>query len=191
MALTGLAIGAALALAKSELVDRPQANKKRQLAAATAAYSPWTGMKPNEVTEADPIGGMLAFGGAGAAIGSSVHKANSEAALNEALAKNPNVMGSSLSTNAPNTPLGGGQMSNELGKKGNSFSSSNNWKGVSDNTYTPGNDKDVLVLRNQYALGSADDPAVKYKSLYARGQSPNNPEDTWTKNGTNPFQWTI
>lgn len=54
-----LAIGAGVGLAKSALVDKPKEDKQRMLAAQTAMYSPWTGMKPNEVQAADPFGSAL------------------------------------------------------------------------------------------------------------------------------------
>jgi hypothetical protein len=55
-------------LLKSELVDRPAADRQRKLAAQTQEYSPWTGLKAGAVKEADPIGSALAFGGAGAQV---------------------------------------------------------------------------------------------------------------------------
>ena len=65
MMLAGMGAG----LLKSELIDRPQANKQRQLAATTAALSPWTGMTPTMPDEANPLGSMLQGGLAGAQIG--------------------------------------------------------------------------------------------------------------------------
>jgi hypothetical protein len=61
-----LAAGAALGLAKNALVDKPKEEKQRALAAQTALYSPWTGMKPNEVQQADPFGNALQGATAGA-----------------------------------------------------------------------------------------------------------------------------
>lgn len=54
-----LAAGAALGLAKNALVDKPKEDRQRALAAQTALYSPWTGMKPNEVQESDAFGNAL------------------------------------------------------------------------------------------------------------------------------------
>jgi hypothetical protein len=64
MILGGMGAG----LLKSELIDRPQANKQRQLAATTAELSPWTGMTPTMPNEANPLGSMLQGGLAGAQI---------------------------------------------------------------------------------------------------------------------------
>lgn len=58
-------------LLKSELIDAPRAAKERQLAAATQAYSPWTGLKAQPVHEPDPAGSALQFGATGAALGQS------------------------------------------------------------------------------------------------------------------------
>ena len=76
MALTGLAIAAAVGLAKSQLVDKPAADAQRKLAAATAAYSPWTGMKPGAVQNANPFASMMQYGAAGAQIGGNIDASN-------------------------------------------------------------------------------------------------------------------
>lgn len=65
MILAGMGAG----LLKSELVDKPQANRERQLAATTAALSPWTGLTPTMPQEANPFGSMLQGGLAGAQLG--------------------------------------------------------------------------------------------------------------------------
>jgi hypothetical protein len=71
MMLAGMGAG----LLKSELIDRPQANKQRQLAATTAALSPWTGMTPTMPQEANPLGSMMQGGLAGAQIGQGMQQA--------------------------------------------------------------------------------------------------------------------
>lgn len=55
---TALALGAALGAAKYES-DNQSANRQRKLNAAITTYSPWTGMKPNAVTEPNPFGSIL------------------------------------------------------------------------------------------------------------------------------------
>ena len=55
-------IGALTGLAKSELVDRPAEDKDRELQAATAKFSPWTGLSPRDVKRADPFGSALQGG---------------------------------------------------------------------------------------------------------------------------------
>ncbi len=69
MALTGLAIAAAIGLAKSELVDKPKEQRQRKLASETQRNSPWTGLQANPIQEADPIGTAMQFGATGAQIG--------------------------------------------------------------------------------------------------------------------------
>lgn len=64
-----MAIGAGVGLAKSHFIDRPRADRQRQLAAQTAAYSPWTGMQPQQVQEADYLGPALQGGMTGAMLG--------------------------------------------------------------------------------------------------------------------------
>lgn len=90
MALTGLAIAAALGLAKSELIDKPQAKKDRKLAAETQRLSPWTGLEASPVKEADPFGTALQFGAAGAQMGQGYKRAE----LDEAMANRLNTGGS-------------------------------------------------------------------------------------------------
>lgn len=53
-----------LALAGAQMFSQAQKEKRdKKLAAATQAYSPWTGMKANPIEYADPIGtGMKAYG---------------------------------------------------------------------------------------------------------------------------------
>jgi hypothetical protein len=67
-----LLIGAGAGLLKSQLVDKPQADRQRKLAATTAALSPWTGMTPEMPQEANPLGSMLQGGLAGAQIGQAM-----------------------------------------------------------------------------------------------------------------------
>lgn len=66
----------AAGLLKSELVDKPRARKDRQLQAKTAELSPWTGMKPSAVKEADPFGTALQFGSAGALMNANKSKSD-------------------------------------------------------------------------------------------------------------------
>jgi hypothetical protein len=68
--LIGMIGGAGMGLLKSN-EDEAKANRQRQLAATTALYSPWTGMKPNEVQEASTMGATLGGAAQGAALGQS------------------------------------------------------------------------------------------------------------------------
>lgn len=62
-------IGAGVGLAKSELIDRPKEERQRKQAAITARWSPWTGMAPGAIQEADPFGSALTTGVTGAMLG--------------------------------------------------------------------------------------------------------------------------
>jgi hypothetical protein len=64
-----LLAGMGAGLLKSELVDKPQANRERELAATTASLSPWTGLTPSMPQEANPFGSMLQGGLAGLQFG--------------------------------------------------------------------------------------------------------------------------
>jgi hypothetical protein len=90
MALTGMAIAAALGLAKSEFIDKPQAAKQRKLASVKDSLSPWTGQHGDPVKEADPFGTAMQFGAVGAQMGGA--KADSD--LNSAMADRLNSGGS-------------------------------------------------------------------------------------------------
>lgn len=77
MMLAGMGAG----LLKSELIDRPQADKQRQLAATTATLSPWTGMTPTMPNEANAFGSMMQGGLAGAQLGQGMQKQAQEQEL--------------------------------------------------------------------------------------------------------------
>lgn len=53
---------AGVGLAKGELVDRPEADRKRMLASNTQRYAHLTGQQALPFEEADPIGNAVAFG---------------------------------------------------------------------------------------------------------------------------------
>lgn len=60
---------AATGAAKAELIDKPKADRQRQRAAVQTMYSPWTGLQPEKVEEADTLGSALQWGLAGAMMG--------------------------------------------------------------------------------------------------------------------------
>lgn len=60
---------AAAGMLKSNLVDRPREKRDRALAAETQRYSPWTGLKANQIREADPFGAALQGGMTGMQMG--------------------------------------------------------------------------------------------------------------------------
>lgn len=78
-----LAIGAAAGIAKGEQ-DKKRAARQRNVEAATAAYSPWTGMKPNAVQEGpSSLESGLQGASTGAALGQGMESAENAGALNK------------------------------------------------------------------------------------------------------------
>lgn len=63
--------GAALGLAKG-YQDQQNEKKDRQVASATARYSPWTGMQPQQVKRGDMIGSGMQGAMAGGMLGQSL-----------------------------------------------------------------------------------------------------------------------
>lgn len=124
MALTGMAVMAALALAKNQMIDQPAADRKRKYEANTAALSPWTGMKSQYVEDPNAIGAVIGGAGAGAALGSQISGSN----LTDSLASNPAISGT-------DNVLGGTDMSKQLGSRATDFSKSvpSSWSGVAAN----------------------------------------------------------
>ena len=66
---------AGLGLIKGLTLDKSKADRQRKLAAETARYSPWTGMAPSAVEEADPFGSAMQGGVSGAMLGQGVQNA--------------------------------------------------------------------------------------------------------------------
>jgi hypothetical protein len=60
-------------LAKSELVDKPKEGRQREYAAKTLKYSPWTGLTPGAVEEADPLGTAMQWGTTGGQMASNMN----------------------------------------------------------------------------------------------------------------------
>lgn len=88
--LTLMAIGSALGLVKSQVVDKPKADKQRKLAAETQRYSPWTHLQANPVQEADPFGSVLQYGVTGGMLGANMEQAAADKALKMSAAGNKN-----------------------------------------------------------------------------------------------------
>lgn len=82
--ITMMAIGAGTGLLKSELIDRPKEGRQRALAAETARMSPWTGLKPEPIQEADPFGSAIQGGMSGASFGQNMEDQASKKQLMEA-----------------------------------------------------------------------------------------------------------
>lgn len=53
------AILAGAMFGKSMLVDKPREEHQRQVEATKALYSPWTGIQPGEIKQADPLGAAM------------------------------------------------------------------------------------------------------------------------------------
>lgn len=77
-------LGAGLGMAKTGLVDAPNARRQRELQAKTALYSPWTNLKPENVHSPDALGSALQGGVSFYQMG---QKADAEKAAQEGLAE--------------------------------------------------------------------------------------------------------
>jgi hypothetical protein len=82
--------GAALGALKYNQ-DQKNSAKDRQVAAATARYSPWTGMKPQDVKRPDAIGDVMQGGLAGAGLGQNMDSADNAQALNDSVINKNNA----------------------------------------------------------------------------------------------------
>lgn len=127
--ITGLAVAAALGLAKSQLVDKPAAQKQRDLSAAKTRLSPWTGVQGGPVKEADPWGSALQAGAMGAVAGSGYHQQEQndlwqkeQMDLTKAQANRLNSGGSPFQ-NAPSGTMASGTPLNYAQKLGDAYSS--------------------------------------------------------------------
>ncbi len=78
MPFTALAIGAGAGLLKNYAVDVPEANRQRQLAAATQRYSPWTGNKATAPQDPNVMGSLVSGGVQGAQLGAAIQNANAQ-----------------------------------------------------------------------------------------------------------------
>lgn len=75
--------GAGLGAAKYYGVDKPQEKKDRQIAAVTAQYSPWTGMKPQDVKQSSAFGDVLQGGTMGLGMGQNLQAAANQNAMQD------------------------------------------------------------------------------------------------------------
>lgn len=93
-----MAASGAAGLLKSELVDKPNEEKDREMQSITDRYSPWTGMRGKAVAHSDPIGTAMAGAAQGASLGQGLEKAGSDAKLQDAITK---TLGGGSETAAP------------------------------------------------------------------------------------------
>ena len=173
MALTGLAIAAALALAKDQFIDQPAAKRKRKLAAETERNSPWTGLHAGQVDDPNTIGTMMQFGATGAQIGQGWKNAKADNNLKDAMAdriKSPSGWYGSGALN--DSPLGGAEMSAKLGAQADSFSKSQPAWFYGSNPSPSAQPVNTSI---------ATDASNPYASLYDAGVSPDAPS-FWKKN---------
>lgn len=69
-----LAIGAGVGLAKNVLSDQPEYERQKSLAAATARFSPWTGLKPQMPKAPNAFGDIISGGMTGLMAGQGLEK---------------------------------------------------------------------------------------------------------------------
>lgn len=80
--------GAGLGLLKSELIDKPNEQKDREMQSITDRYSPWTGMRGKMVAPTNALGSAMSFGAQGAALGQGVESMGQDQKFNDAMVKN-------------------------------------------------------------------------------------------------------
>lgn len=188
MAFAGLAIAAALALAKDKLIDQPAADRKRKLAATTERLSPWTGMHAAPVNDPNAIGDMMSAGATGAMIGQGVANSNAQNAyLDKAATKDgvydPDLAQSNSFMAGPNPyegkgakmdPNAGGGSTGEPGDPYWSFG-----HGLGQQYSQP-------TFQSAVGKSSPDDMLAQklalrdpYASLYGANVDPNSPQSYW------------
>lgn len=101
-------IGMGVGLAKSELVDRPKEERQRKVEATKARWSPWTGMQPGQVQEADPFGSAMQGGMALAGLSQSMQQADAQNKMLDAQKNWFNSQTAPSSFATPNMSSGGG-----------------------------------------------------------------------------------
>lgn len=158
MAMTGLAIAAALALAKDQLVDRPAANRKRKVEAIKEEGSPWTHEKGNAVDDPDTLGTVMQYGTVGANLGQGYVDAQAAKDYNQANLNYRNAQTARLNTGGS---LGGGGAYG--GGYGKDFTSG-----------ALGGEKYSAALKAK-TFSPYTSPSNGYEDLEASGLSPNAP----------------
>lgn len=74
-------------LLKGLTIDRAKEKRDRRLAAETQRLSPWTGLRAEQIREADPLGSTLQFGTTGLGIASGIESAENSDKLSKAMAQ--------------------------------------------------------------------------------------------------------
>lgn len=99
----GLGIGAGVGLLDF-ISGQNAANRQRDLASKTAAYSPWTGLKPQPVQDPSMMGDLVAGAAAGGGVSTGIAQMN----LDDAMAKRLTNGGSLLGYGNPMTEKAAG-----------------------------------------------------------------------------------
>lgn len=106
--------GAGLGLLKSELIDKPNEQKDREMQSITDRYSPWTKMRGVAPEHTDPLGAAVAAGAQGASLGQGLDKSAADNALTQSMADKMSSAGTipseGVATPAPSQPLQYGSM---------------------------------------------------------------------------------
>lgn len=168
MPILGLAIAAAVGVAKGELVDKPKEERKRKLEAEKERWSPWTGVHGQDVNEHDTVGNALQFGAAGAQMGAAINKDKADAALKKSMTgyyDRQGNWGNPMETKA-GPDMAGGPMDNS-GQK----------------PISPDISEEPMQLASkprsgwlgQYPTKPMPNPTDAYKSLYDSGINPDAP----------------
>jgi hypothetical protein len=105
---------AAAGAAKSELIDRPQENRDRELAAKTQELSPWTGLAAKQVREANTFGNTLQGGMTGLALAQGIEQHKADLKMKEALAEEMRRPKPPVGENGPGTLFGQNQNASHL-----------------------------------------------------------------------------
>lgn len=82
---------------KSQLADKPKADRERMVQSETTRYSPWTHMQAPAPHEADPFGSALSWGMTGGMLDQSLENTSLRQKYNEALINNLNAGSLSMS----------------------------------------------------------------------------------------------
>ncbi len=128
MAMTGLAIAAALALAKDQLIDKPADKRKRTLAAETERNSPWTGQHAQPLNDSNTANTLLQYGATGASLGQGYENSQAANRLRDAETARLNTGGNiggwyGGGRDFTAGSLGGEDYAKALGNESKSFSS--------------------------------------------------------------------
>jgi hypothetical protein len=95
---------AAIGLAKG-ILDEGREKRDRKLASVTARYSPWTGLAPQPVKEADPLGSAMQGGMAGLQLGQGIEQTDAYTNWLQKQGATPVTPGAVVPVVAPPAPM--------------------------------------------------------------------------------------